>query len=68
MDNVKNTKNMAITVPSSDINNLADMIINDPESKMRVAIKAIEELVKAESKFRRINAPLTTEEKVLFNY
>ena len=46
---------------------LADVIINDPESKMRIRIKEIDEIVKKESRKRRLNAPLTTEEKALLN-
>lgn len=43
---------------------LIDMILNNPESKMRVAIKETEEQVKDESKKRRLRAPITTEEKI----
>ena len=48
-------------------NTLADVIKNNPESKMRVGIKNTEEQVSKESKLRKIKAPLTTVEKVLLN-
>lgn len=46
---------------------LFDAIINDVETKMRIGIKAVEESVKDESKQRRMNAPLTTEERALLS-
>jgi hypothetical protein len=46
---------------------LIDFIINDPETKMRVGIKEVEERVKDENKNRKINAPLTTEERILLS-
>jgi len=42
-------------------------IINSPESRMRMEIKEIEEYVTSENKNRRINAPLSTEEKAFLS-
>lgn len=47
---------------------LEDIIINDPETKMRIGIKRAEEIVKRENVRRRENAPLSTEEKAFLNY
>lgn len=49
-------------------NTLIEVIINDPESKMRIGIQAIEDLVKNKSRNRRIHAPLTVEERALLNF
>ena len=49
-----------------DNNNiLVEIIINDPESKMRIRIKEIDEIVNDEMRRIKYNAPLTVEEKVL---
>lgn len=43
---------------------LVEIVLNDPESKMRVGIKETEEMVKDETKKRNLNAPTTTEERI----
>ncbi len=47
---------------------LIKYLLNDPETKMRIGIKEVEERVKNETKNRKINAPLTIEEKILFSH
>ncbi|RXF67963.1 hypothetical protein [Arcticibacter tournemirensis] len=42
-------------------------ILNDPETKMRIGIKESEEKFKDEARCSKLNAPLTTEEKVLLS-
>lgn len=56
-----------LTATKNENNTLRDLIINDSETKIRVGIKEVEERVKNETKFRKINAPLTSEEKILMS-
>jgi hypothetical protein len=62
-----NGNNISTTIREQNKKILVEVIINDPESKMRVGIKTIDEIVRRESKKHRLNAPLTTEEKILLN-
>lgn len=53
--------------PESSNSVLVDIILNNPESQMRVAIKETEDQVKDETKKRRLSAPSTAEEKIFLN-
>lgn len=46
---------------------LRDLILGDHETKVRVGIKEVEERVEKETKFRKIHAPLSKEEKALLS-
>jgi hypothetical protein len=48
-------------------NYLIDFIMNDPETQMRIGIKESEEKVKNDTKYRKLTAPLSTEEKILLS-
>lgn len=61
------TTNMNNTKVISKEKSLIDSIINSPESKMRMEIKEIEEFVSCETQKRRLNAPLTIEEKAFLS-
>jgi hypothetical protein len=54
-------------ISKTEINNkrnfIKEFIVNDSETKIRVGFKEIEERVQDETKTRKINAPLTVEEK-----
>lgn len=59
----KATKKHIYLQSSSKHTTLIDLI-NDSESKMRLGLKEIEERVCKDSKERKMNAPLTIEEKI----
>ena len=46
---------------------IMDCIINNPESKMRIGIKEVDEFVSKETKNRILNAPLSAEEKAFLS-
>ncbi len=66
---MKNSLNLGTTLNESDAdrNTLINFIFDDPDFKMRVGIKEIEEQVTKETQNRKIKAPLTTEEKIFLS-
>jgi hypothetical protein len=64
---MKNLSSNSYSSQNQSSNFLIDFIANDPETKMRIGIKESEEKVKNESKNRKLNAPLSTEEKILLS-
>jgi hypothetical protein len=49
------------------VDRFKDLILNDPDLKRRMDIKRLEEMASNESKSRKINAPLSTEEKAILH-
>jgi hypothetical protein len=54
--------------PPKHVNqSLIEFMLNDPETQMRIGIKESEEKVKNDSRHRKLNAPSSTEEKILLS-
>ena len=54
--------------PTKHVNqSMIDYMLNDPETQMRLGIKESEEKVKSDSRYRKLNAPSSIEEKILLS-